>query len=114
VIKPQQCAVPDLMSLRAETAEGGATDAASLHVADVVDDVVEGHDALGGSGRFEALHLALPSSHRLVRVFGPVVGAQTLLVLPREADQVQRCAVGSESVRDNDGRPRNPAASAVF
>jgi len=41
---------------------------------------------------------------RLVRVFGPVVGAQTLLVPPRESDQLQRRAVGSEFVGDNDVR----------
>src|SRR6266702_7710916 len=39
-----------------------------------------------------------------MRVFGPVVGAQTLLVPPGEPDHLQRRAVGSEFVSDNDGR----------
>ena len=35
---------------------------------------------LGGSSRFEPLHFAFSSSHRLMRVFGSIVFAQPLLM----------------------------------
>ena len=39
-----------------------------------------------------------------MRVLRPVIGAQALFMLTREADGPQRRPVGSEFVRDNDGR----------
>jgi hypothetical protein len=63
---------------------------------------MDGDEALGRAGRFEAVHLALPSSYRLV--FGPVVGTQILIVAARESNKRQRCAVGSKLVSNNDGR----------
>src|ERR1700716_1444675 len=92
------------MSFSTEAVKRCASDQVSLDVEDVVDGGVDGDKTLSGSGRFEALHLALPSSQRLVRVFGPVVGAQTLLGPPRTPDQRQRRAVGSDFVSDNQGR----------
>jgi hypothetical protein len=41
-------------------------------------------EALGRSSRFEALHLALSSSHDLMRVFGPIVAPEPLFM---RADQ---------------------------
>jgi len=45
----------------------------TLKVEVVVDGGMHAEEALGGSSRFEPLHLALSSSHRLMRVFGPIV-----------------------------------------
>ena len=65
---------------------------------------MDGDEALGRAGRFEAVHLALSSSHRLVRVFGPVVGTQIRIVALRESNKQQRRAIGSKLVSNNDGR----------
>jgi hypothetical protein len=47
----------------------------ALKVEGIVDGSGSMHaeEALGRSSRFEALHLALSSSHHLMRVFGPIV-----------------------------------------
>jgi hypothetical protein len=45
----------------------------ALKVEGVVYGGVHAEETLGGSSRFEALHLALSSSHHLMRVFGPIV-----------------------------------------
>jgi len=52
----------------------------ALDVESVLDGGVNGQEALGGSGRFETLHLALASSHRQVRILGPIVPAQALFM----------------------------------
>jgi len=44
-----------------------------LKVEVTVDSGIHAEEALGGSSRFEPLHLALSSSHHLMRVFGPIV-----------------------------------------
>ncbi len=54
------------MSCRTKAVEGGARDEMSLDVEDVVNGGMDGDEALGRAGRFEAVHLALSSSHRLV------------------------------------------------
>jgi hypothetical protein len=41
---------------------------------------MNGQKSLGGSGRFEALHLALASTNRKARILRPIVLAQTLLM----------------------------------
>jgi hypothetical protein len=46
----------------------------------VVDRGVDAEKALGRSGRLEALHLSFLSSDRLMRILGPVVLAQILLM----------------------------------
>ena len=52
----------------------------ALEVESVVNGGVHAEKALGRSGRLEALHLALSSSDRLVRILGSVVLAQALLM----------------------------------
>ena len=52
----------------------------ALEVERVVNGGVHAEKMLGGASRLEALHLALSSSHRLMRVFGSVVFAQPLLM----------------------------------
>jgi hypothetical protein len=51
-------------------------------------------EALGGSSRFEALHLALSLSYHLVRVLGPIVLAKSLFMVARQPDVVEGSAVG--------------------
>ena len=50
----------------------------ALKVEGVVDRGMHVKEALGGSSRFEALHLALASSYRLMRVLGPIVAPKPL------------------------------------
>ena len=58
----------------------------ALHVEGVEDSGVKRQEALGSSGRFEALHLALAPSCRLVRILSPIVLAQAPLVASRQSD----------------------------
>ena len=52
----------------------------ALKVEVIVDSGMHAEEALGGSSRFEPLHLALSSSHHLMRVFGPIVTPKPLFV----------------------------------
>ena len=52
----------------------------ALKVEGIVDGGMHAEEALGGSRRLEALHLALSSSHRLMRVFGPIVAPERLFM----------------------------------
>jgi hypothetical protein len=52
----------------------------ALNVEGVVDGGVHAEEALGGSSRLEALHLALSPPHRLMRVFGPIVSPESLFM----------------------------------
>jgi hypothetical protein len=58
----------------------------TLDVERVVNGGVNGQEALGRSGRFETLHLALASSSRLMRILGPIVLAQPLLMARRQSN----------------------------
>jgi hypothetical protein len=50
----------------------------TLDVEGVLDGGVNGQEALGCSGRFETLHLAITPSCRLARILSPIVLAQQL------------------------------------
>jgi hypothetical protein len=52
----------------------------ALKVEGVVDGGMHAEEALGGSGRFEPLQLALASSHHLMRVLRPIIFSEPLLV----------------------------------
>jgi hypothetical protein len=52
----------------------------ALKVEGIVYGGMHAQEALGGSSRFEPLHLALSSSHRLMRILGPVVHPESLFV----------------------------------
>ena len=52
----------------------------ALYVEGVVDRGMHAEETLGGSSRFEALHFALSSPHRLMRVLGAIISSQTLLM----------------------------------
>ena len=45
----------------------------ALDVEEIVDGSVDGEESLGRLWRFEALHLSLSSSYRLMGVFGSIV-----------------------------------------
>ena len=74
----------------------------SLNVEGVCYGSVQGKEALGGARRLETLHLALASSDRLMRVLGPIVGPQTLLMAAVEAKRSASAAVRCKLVRDHD------------
>src|SRR5215207_3371097 len=78
--------VPLLHGTCPDVAQGSAGDQMTLDVEGIVDGGVRGEKSLSGAGGLEPLHLALPSSHRLVRVLRPIVLAQALLMLGRHAD----------------------------
>jgi hypothetical protein len=52
----------------------------TFEVESVVDGCVHAERTLSRSGRLEALHLSLSRSDRLMRIRGPVVLAQALLM----------------------------------
>ena len=52
----------------------------ALKVEVIVDSGMHAEEALGRSSRFEPLHLALSSPHRLMRILGAIVFAETLLM----------------------------------
>src|SRR5580704_6714581 len=58
-----------------EDAKRAAGGEMALDVECVVDGGVNGQETLGGSGRFETLHLALAPSCRLMRILSPIVRA---------------------------------------
>jgi hypothetical protein len=71
----------------------------ALDVECVVDGGVNGQETLGGSGRFETLHLALAPSCRLMRILGPIVCAQALVMASRQSNFGLRRAVRAQVVR---------------
>ena len=52
----------------------------ALEVEGVVDGGMHAEKALGRSSGLEALHFAFASSHRLMRIFGPVIFTQPLFM----------------------------------
>ena len=71
---------PLICGLGSEDPERRARDEMALEVERVVNGGVHAEKMLGGASRLEALHLALSSSHRLMRVFGSIVSPQPLLM----------------------------------
>jgi hypothetical protein len=64
-----------------------------LKVECVVDSGVHTEEALRGARRFEALQLALPLSDHLVRVLGPIVPSQSLLMVAGKPEMLEGSAV---------------------
>ena len=54
---------------------------------------VDVEEALSRSWRFEPLHLSLPPSYWLVRVFCSVVGAFVVDMFSRKAQLLKRCMI---------------------
>jgi hypothetical protein len=70
----------------------------ALKVEDAVDGGMHAEEALGGSSRFEPLHFALSPSHRLMRVFGPVIHPESLIVRAGQPQTPERRGVGAQLV----------------
>jgi hypothetical protein len=70
----------------------------ALDVEGVLDRGVNGEEPLRRSGRFETLHLPFPSTYRQVRILGPIVLAQALLMASRQAQFCLGRSVGSRPV----------------
>ena len=52
----------------------------ALEIENIVDGGMHAEEALGGSSGFEPLHLALSSSHHLVRALRPIVFPEPLFM----------------------------------
>jgi hypothetical protein len=81
-----------------EDTQRRSRDEMALKVEIVVDGSVLTGKALGGSSRFEPLHYALSSSHRLIRVFCTIVRLEPLFVGTCQPQTPQRQGVGTQFV----------------
>jgi hypothetical protein len=88
-----------LGGLSSEEAQCAAGDEVTLEVEGVVHGGMSRKEALRRSGRLEALHLPFSSSHRLVRVFGAVVFAQTLLMASSHPKLTASAPIGRQPIR---------------
>jgi hypothetical protein len=70
----------------------------ALKIEVVVHGRMDIEEALGGSSRFKALHLALSSSYYLVRVLGPIVLPEPLLMLALQPDVPDGSAVRAQLI----------------
>ena len=70
----------------------------ALKVEGVVDGGMHAEEALSRSGRFEALHLALSSPHRLMRILGAIILSEPLLMGTGQLQLPERRAVGPQFV----------------
>src|SRR5208282_583340 len=73
-------ALPVSSRFGAEYPQCRARDEMALKVEGIVDGGMHAEEALGRSSRLEALHFALSSSHRLMRVLRPIVFPEPLFV----------------------------------
>jgi hypothetical protein len=71
-----------------------------LDVECVLDCGMNGQEPLRRSGRFEPLHLALASTNRQVRILGPIVSPQALLMASRQSQFGLGCGIGTQFVGD--------------
>ena len=83
-----------------EGPQGRSGDEMALQVEGVVDGGMQAEKSLRGAGRFEPLHLALSSSHSLMRVLGPVVHAPPLLVPAGQAKSPESGGIGGQLIGD--------------
>ena len=65
----------------------------ALDVESVVHGGVSREEFLRGAGALEALHLALPPPHRLMRILGPIVLPPAALMQVLDAEIAGRCAI---------------------
>src|SRR5215203_5636690 len=95
---------PHLECTRPRGAILAGGDVVAAEVEEIADLVVGGEETLCLAGRLEALHLPLPSSRRLVRVFRSVVEALVPAVLDARHQLLSRRAVAGELVGDHHTR----------
>jgi hypothetical protein len=65
----------------------------ALDVEDVVNGGVGREEFLRGASALETLHLALPSSGRLMRILDPIVLPSPALMQAFKAESAGRCAI---------------------
>jgi hypothetical protein len=70
----------------------------ALKAEGIVDGGMHAEEALGGSSRFEPLHLALSSPHRLMRILGAIVLPESLFMRAGQPQTPERRGVGAELV----------------
>src|ERR1700704_1835849 len=70
----------------------------ALQVEGIMDGGVRAQEPLCRCGRFEALHLALAPSHYLMRILGPIVLPQALLMVAGKPKMLEGRAVGAQLV----------------
>jgi hypothetical protein len=68
----------------------------ALKVERVLDRGIHAEDALGGLSRFEPLHLALSSSHRLMRILRSIISPEPLVVRAGQSQAAKRRGVGAQ------------------
>ena len=76
----------------------------ALEVEDVVDGGVHAEKTLGGASRLEPLYFALSSSHRLMRIFRPIVLSPPLLMGAGQSQTPERGGVRAQFVGDQQFR----------
>ena len=76
----------------------------ALKVEGVVDGGMHAEKALGRSSRLEELHLALSSSHGLMRILRPIILAEPLLMRTGQSETAESRGVGAQFVGDQQFR----------
>jgi len=76
----------------------------ALKVEGVVDGGMHAEKALGRSSRLEALHLALSSSHGLMRILRPIILPEPLLMRTGQSETAESRGVGTQFVGDHQFR----------
>ena len=90
--------VPLRCGFRSEDPQRRPGDEMTLKIEVVVHGRMDIEEALGGSSRLKALHLALSSSYHLVRVLGPIVLPESLLMVARQPDVPEGSAVRAQLI----------------
>src|SRR6516225_7543716 len=84
---------PLVRRLGAEDPQRRARYEMALEVEGIVDGGVHAEKPLSGTSRLEPLHFALSPSHRLMRVFHPIVLSQPLLMRAGQSQTPERGGV---------------------
>jgi hypothetical protein len=98
--------IPIGPGLGPEGAQGAAGNQMALEVEGVVGGGMHRDEALGGSRRFEPLHLTFSSAEWLVGNLGPVVLVNPLFVVGAQADFREGSPVGAQLVGRHPGRSK--------
>ena len=84
----------------------------ALEVEGIVDGGVHAQEPLRRCRWFEALHLALAASHHLMRILGPIVLSQALLMVAGKPKVAEGSAVGAQ-LQSSPFSARSPACGAA-
>src|SRR5580704_8453851 len=101
-LRPPHSAICSRFS--SEDPQRRSRDEMALKVEGVVDGSMHAEEALSRSSRFEALHLALSSPHRLMRILGAIILPEPLLMRAGQPQLLERRAVGAQFVGHQQSR----------